>query len=516
MKKLVTFIFLLPLLGCIAPKTISKQDTSRSSSQTRSDVIEFKKNNPTDATDLSKINTITSEISEDSRNIAEIKSKQKLVKFTDPTWNDFPISLDLNVVPLRTFFQLLKELTKLNFVVGDEVKGDISLKIKGVSWIETFEMILKEKNLISDVSKSGNFITIHTHEFASTQSESLDKALNSKNKALKSFNGLETKTTAIIKLNYTNPTTLAEQLKNVIKTLDATSASGSSGDSNLRASFVVDARTNSIIVQAAQSDIEWIKSAIINLDKPTRQVMVEVFIVEASDNFEAQLGSRLSYFNSGHNGLLGNTTLTGTGGSPPTTAGVISASKYDGALGNNIPFNSLGGVVFDIARGGVDLRVELQAMQSEGLTKIISNPKLFIIDNESATITDGIEIPYQTVATAGVSSTSFKSASLQLQVKPSIISDGNVYLDLTVNKDEPGIAVAGGAPPISTKQIKTKLLVKDGGIAMIGGINKSTDKASRNGVPFFENLPIVGQLFRSNDNINSKNQLYIFISPKVL
>ena len=169
-----------------------------------------------------------------------------------------------------------------------------------------------------------------------------------------------------------------------------------------------------------------------------------------------------------------------------------------------------------MARGKSDLRVELQAMQTEGLSKIISNPKLFIIYNESATITDGTEIPYQTVATAGVSSTSFKTASLQLQVKPSIISDGNVYLDLTVNKDEPGTATAGGAPPISTKQIKTKLLVRDGGVAMIGGISKTTDKAARNGVPFFADIPLVGQLFRSNDNTKNKNQLYIFIAPKVL
>lgn len=513
MKKIISMIFLLALSACIMPPTVSKKDIDISSSKSRNEIIELKNKNPSDNTDLAKIDPSTLSEIEELRSIAEIKSKQRLVKFTDSSWQNFPITLDLNVVPLRTFFELLKQLTKLNFVVGDEVKGDISLKIKGVSWIETFEMVLKEKNLISDVSKSGNFITIHTHEFASAQSDSLDRTLTSKNKALKSYNGLESKTTAIIKLNYTNPTTLAAQLKDVIKTLDG---GGGGGDINARASFVVDTRTNSIIVQATQADIEWIKTAIANLDKPTRQVMVEVYIVEANDNFEAQLGSRLSYFKTGRNGPLGQTTVTGAGGTPPTSAGTISTAVSDGSLASNLPGGALGGIVFDFARSQSDLRVELQAMQSEGLSKIISNPKLFIIDNESATITDGTEIPYQTVATAGVSSTSFKTASLQLQVKPSIISDGNVYLDLTVNKDEPGTATAGAAPPISTKQIKTKLLVKDGGVAMIGGISKTTDKAARNGVPFFADIPFLGQLFRSNDNITNKNQLYIFIAPKVL
>jgi type IV pilus assembly protein PilQ len=516
MIKKITFIFLvLTLAACMPKNAITKKDVNIATTESRKNVLELKDKNPMDVSDLAKVDKTTLSAIEELRNIAEIKSRQKLVKFTDSSWKDFPISLDLNVVPIRTFFDLLKQLTKLNFVVGDEVKGDISLKIKDVNWIETLEMVLKEKKLISDVGPSGNFITIHTHEFASSQSDSLDRTLLSKNKALKSFNSLEAKITAIIKLNYTNPATLAVQLKDVIKSLDG--SGGAVGDINARASFVIDARTNSIIVQATQTDLEWIKTAIANLDKPTRQVMVEVFIVEAADNFEMQLGSRLSFFQTGNNGPLGQTTVTGAGGTPPTSAGTISTAVSDGSLASNLPSGAMGGIVMDFARAGKDLRIELQAMQAEGLSKIVSNPKLFIIDNELATITDGTEIPYQTVATAGVSSTSFKTASLRLEVKPSIISDGNIYLDLTVNKDEPGTPLtAGSAPPISTKQIKTKLLVKDGGVAMIGGINKSTDQSSNNGVPFFKDLPGIGVLFRSNLNKSNNNQLYIFIAPKVL
>ena len=309
---------------------------------------------------------------------------------------------------------------------------------------------------------------------------------------------------------------MATQLRDVIKTLDG--SGGAVTDINARASFVVDTRTNSIIVQATQTDLEWIKTAIANLDKPTRQVMIEVFIVEASDNFEAQLGSRLSYFDLKSFPGAGETaTITGPLGTPPTSAGTISSAVADGSLASNLPSGGLGGVVFNLARGTRDLRIELQAMQAEGLSKVVNNPKLFILDNKQAIITDGTEIPYQTVATAGVSNTSFKTASLKLDVTPNIISDGNIFLDITVNKDEPGTPLtAGAAPPISTKQIKTQLLVKDGGVAMIGGINKSTDQTTNNGVPFFKELPFIGQLFRSNSNKSNQNRLYIFIAPKVL
>ena len=157
MIKKIVFIFLVSVLtACMPQKAITKKDVNIATTESRKDVLELKNKNPMDVSDLAKVDQTTLSTIEELRNIAEIKSRQKLVKFTDSSWKDFPISLDLNVVPVRTFFDLLKQLTKLNFVVGDEVKGDISLKIRGVNWIEAFEMVLKEKNLISDVSKSGN------------------------------------------------------------------------------------------------------------------------------------------------------------------------------------------------------------------------------------------------------------------------------------------------------------------------------------------------------------------------
>ena len=157
-------------------------------------------------------------------------------------------------------------------------------------------------------------------------------------------------------------------------------------------------------------------------------------------------------------------------------------------------------------------------MQQESLIKIVSNPKLFIIDNEQATITDGQEVPYSTISAVGSPpSISFKTAALQLQVRPSIIGDGNVYLDINVNKDTPlGTPNVNIPPAISTKNLRTKLLIKDGGVAMIGGINKTESTASEDGVPVLSKLPFIGNLFKSKTDKKNKDQLYIFLAPRVL
>ena len=154
-------------------------------------------------------------------------------------------------------------------------------------------------------------------------------------------------------------------------------------------------------------------------------------------------------------------------------------------------------------------------MQTESLVKIVSNPKLFIIDNETASIEDGQEVPYSLAAAAGATpTTAFKQATLKMKVTPSIIPDGNIYLDIEVNNDS--VAAGTGTPSINKKSIKTKLLVTDGGIAMIGGINKHTDSTAKAGVPFFKDVPILGNLFKSKADSTKKNILYIFIAPKVL
>ena len=513
-KKLIVLALPLLLVGCM-DSMVKKEDVINDPAATRETVLEMIAESPAQEDGLSIVNPENSGI---KRQITEIEGDQKGVKFIDTKWKDFPISLNVNVIPVKKFFTLLEELTEINFVIGDEVTGDLTMRVKNVNWLEVFEMVLREKNLIHDVNESGNVITVHTHEFSNAQSESYESALQSKIAVINSLSGLAPKTTAIFKLNYTQPETVAQQLKEVIATLEA---GGDASSVDQRATFVIDNRTKSLIVQATPSDIEWIKSTIDSLDKPTKQVMVEVFIVEAGDNFQEALGSRVSLFNKGirsslsKNNELDRLSVTGTGGTPPTATGEITTAAAGGNIASNTIAGATGGVVGVFAGNTTDLRIELEAMQTESLVKIISNPKLFIIDNETASIEDGTQIPYQNASQAGATpTTQFISAALKLEVTPSIIPDGNVFMDIKIEKSSPGTGAS--PPPINTKQLNTKLLIQDGGVAMIGGIIKATTTTANSGVPLFKDIPVIGNLFKSKTNSDLRDHLYIFIAPKVL
>jgi type IV pilus assembly protein PilQ len=512
----ILILGILSLLLSCSPAVVKEQVTGNAKTFQNS-VEELKSKESIDDKGLAKFDNYYEE-NKSLRKIIEIQSTRRGFKTSDPLWADFPITINMNDVPLRSFFELLNKVTKLNFVIGDEIKGNITIQVKDVNWVETLDMVLREKNLISEVNKSGNVITIHSHELASSQSDSLQKTLTSKNNASKAYAGLESKSTTIIKLNYSKPDVLAQQLKDIIASLDGGGAAGQAGGSNSRASFVIDARTNSIIIQATGSDMEWIKSAVMGLDRPTKQVLVEVFIVDATDNFQMQLGSRVGLFNKGTTKAFETASVTGAMGgvtNAATAAGGVALNNVTGTVADNSIAAAKGSLALLLSSTKTDIRLELQAMQDENLIKIVSNPKLFIIDNEQATITDGQEIPYTATAVAGASpSVSFKNASLQLQVKPSIIDDGNIYLDIVVNNDTP--LTGTNPPPISHKELRTKLLVKDGGIAMIGGINKINDATDENGIPLLSKIPILGNFFKSTTNQKNKSQLYIFIAPKVL
>ena len=514
-SKFLLLLTLLSLTGCMPPSSVVKGDVQANSKKTRDDIVNLQNQDRVDDTDITRTKEITLDETNTLRNFVEIRGKQESLKFKDDGWKDFPISAEFNVVPLRNYFELLNRLTNINFVLGDEVKGDITLNIKDVSWIESLEIVLRSKNLISEVNHDGNVVTIHAQDFSTSQSESMLKTISAKKNLLKAYNNLDSKTTAIVRLYYTKPDILAAQLKDVVASLDA--GGTQTGQANAaRATFVIDARTNSIIIQASSNDMEWIKTAIANLDRPTKQVLVDVFIVEATDDFQAQLGSRVGVFNTGKTGILGTRTITGTIDKTATSSDILSGTS--GTSASNTITNPLGGLALTLAGASTALRVELQAMQQESLIKIVSNPKLFIIDNEQATITDGQEVPYSTISAVGSPpSISFKTAALQLQVRPSIIGDGNVYLDINVNKDTPlGTPNVNRPPAISTKNLKTKLLIKDGGVAMIGGINKTESSAGEDGVPVLSKLPIIGNIFKSKTDKKNKDQLYIFLAPRVL
>jgi len=229
------------------------------------------------------------------------------------------------------------------------------------------------------------------------------------------------------------------------------------------------------------------------------------------------LGVRLGIFASGKNSAGQPRSMSGVLGEGATSQssmvlGTGTGSNIGTAVTGGSASTAVGGFGFLLATGTAQLKAELLGMEKEGLTKIISNPRLFIIDNEQASITDGVQIPYP-VPGVGPSQVTyeFKDAALKLDVKPSIVGDGNIYIEVVVNKDSPNYST--NPPAIDKREVRTKLLIRDGGIAMIGGINISTASSTDTQVPFLGSIPFIGNLFKSTAQGNERRQLFIFLSP---
>ena len=252
------------------------------------------------------------------------------------------------------------------------------------------------------------------------------------------------------------------------------------------------------------------------IDIRTKQVLIESFIVEANSDFERALGTRLGgyYQKQGKvaGGLAGTSTGSAVGFDPGTAAGLGSATD---TLSNFPVTGATSGIgLLRRTTAGV-LKAEITALESLGMGKTISNPKVFTLDNQLATVTQGEEIPYQTTSD-GTTSTSFKEAALKLEVTPSIIGDGNVLLTIKVNNDTPNRSSGGDEPPINKMEIVTKLLVADGDIVVIGGIKKNVISNSKNQTPGLGNMPVIGNLFKGKANSDNLDELLVFIAPRIL
>ena len=282
--------------------------------------------------------------------------------------------------------------------------------------------------------------------------------------------------------------------------------------------------TRSVIVRGKEKDLDVVDKVIREIDVRTKQVLIEAFIVEATSTFEKRLATKLG-------GAYTRKSLraAGTGGDGPTitsgpsgsegadftadTAAITGAgsSGADGIFNFNAPGTipaTAGLGVLKKTPAGI-LRVQIEALQAEGQTKIISNPKLFSLNNQSASITQGIQIQ---VPGSGDSPVTFKDAALKMQVTPNIIGDGNVLLDIQVNNDSP----VGSAGSINTMEIQTKLLIADGDIVVIGGIKKNDISDNLESVPGLNKLPVVGKMFSGKGKVDNMSELLVFIAPRVL
>ena len=419
------------------------------------------------------------------------------------------LSLNFQNIEVRSLLQVIADFTNFNIVTSDSVSGAVTLRLQDVPWDQALEIILQAKGL--GVKKTGNVLWIAPKDEIAAK----EKLERESSVALEALEPLRTQS---FQMNYTKAVDVAKGL--VGTTVGATA---SARILSPRGSVIAESRTNQLFVTDIASKLEAVQQLIAKLDVPVRQVLIEARIVEASDTFGKSLGVRLG---GGINPANGVPLVTGNNGS--TLNGVLGSSYIDGGpnvnTGSfvNLPAVGLNGLnpasiavsIFGEAAGRF-LNLELQALEADGKGKVISSPRVVTADQAKALIEQGTELPYQIATSSGATSIAFRKANLSLSVTPQITPEGNVILDLDINKDTVGQATAAGFA-IDTKHILTQVLVENGGTVVIGGIFTLDETETETRVPLLGELPVVGNLFKSRARTSTKREMLVFITPKMI
>ena len=393
------------------------------------------------------------------------------------------VTLEFADAEVRKIFQLLSEVSNKNFVLGDDVSGTISIKLVNVPWDQALDIILDTKGL--DKREDGNIIIIKGKgKFKSQAEEELEIKKQQ-------FRSIELKT-EMFSINYADIGSIVGQF---------------SALKSDRGAIAQDARTNKVIVKDIPQAIEDMRKLLQQLDVPERQVMIEARIVEATSTFTRSLGVNWGvHYRDGSGSLFGINQLdTGFGGltsAPPTTG---TGTSPGGSMG----------ISFGTLTSNIQLDMRLNAAASAGLIKIVSTPKVATINNKTAKITQGQQIPY-TSSTSDKVETKFIEAALSLEVTPHINANGTIGMKIDAKNDSPGSSSGATAPPINKKQATTEMLLRDGETTVIGGIYVDSDNESDDGVPFLMDIPFLGTLFKTKNKTKSKTELLIFITPRIL
>ncbi|MWV12346.1 type IV pilus secretin PilQ [Pseudomonas sp. R-28-1W-6] len=420
------------------------------------------------------------------------------------------LSLNFQDIDVRSVLQLIADFTDLNLVASDTVQGNITLRLQNVPWDQALDLVLKTRGL--DKRKVGNVLLVApADEIAARERQELE----AKNQIAE----LAPLRRELIQVNYAKASDIAALFQSV--------AGLESGDKAERGSVTVDDRTNSIIAFQTQENLDELRRIVAQLDIPVRQVMIEARIVEASVGFDKSLGVRWGgaflgdnnwsfYGKDGARGFDddGNLLLPGT-----KTAG--DYTSQDATM--NVPFvdmgvaNSTSGIGIGFLTDNVILDLQLSAMEKTGNGEVISQPKVVTSDKETAKILKGSEVPYQESSSSGATTVSFKEAALALEVTPQITPDNRIIMEVKVNKDEPDYENAVlGVPPIRKNEVNAKVLVSDGETIVIGGVFSNTQSKAVEKVPLLGDMPFLGRLFRRDIVQESKNELLVFITPRIM
>ena len=455
----------------------------------------------------------------DNQFVLEVRPQRidpnKLTK--GPGYAGEKLSLNFQNIEVRSLLQVIADFTNFNVVTSDTVTGNVTLRLKDVPWDQALDIILQAKGL--GMRKSGNVIWIAPKdELAAKEKVDLESKAQ--------IQQLESLRTQSFQLNYA-------KAEDISKALAGSGASGATRILSARGSVISDARTNQLIINDIPSKLEEVQSLIAKIDVPVRQVLIEARIVEADDTFGRSLGVKLGASDlratqggvpgwgvGGNNRVaiggnytgVGDTTLQSGGGQ----SGIFSNGNFVNFPATGIAGNAAS-IALSLFGSGSNrfLNLELSALEADGKGKIVSSPRVITADQVKALIEQGTEYPYQTATSSGATAIAFRKANLKLEVRPQITPEGNIILDVDVNKDSRGETTAAGIA-INTKHVQTQVLVENGGTVVIGGIFFQEERQDVDKVPLLGDIPFLGALFRTKTNSSDKREMLVFLTPKVI
>ncbi len=436
------------------------------------------------------------------------------------------LSLNFQNIDIRSLLQVFADFTNLNIITSESVQGNLTLRLKDVPWDQALQIVLDAKGLAS--RRNGNVLWVAPKaELATKEKLELESQ--------QQINALEPIRSQVFQLNYQR----AEDVRRMLLGLAAVGSTGGAAAGALgsmggigavagvggaaantrmlskRGSLTADPRTNQLFVSDIAIKLEEVQSFLGKIDVPVRQVIIEARIVEANDSFSRNLGVRLGFASKTAGAGYGNTYTN-------VVSPVTQNATWDNGPALSLPAAAINGVnpgsvavsLFSNTAGRF-LALELSALEADGRGKIISSPRVVTANNIKALIEQGTELPYQAATSSGATSVQFRKANLKLEVTPQITPEGNVLLDVDVNKDSVGIQTTSGFA-IDTKHVQTQVLVENGGTVVIGGIYTQTESTNVNKVPLLGDIPVLGNLFKDNAKVNNRTELLVFLTPRVL
>lgn len=452
------------------------------------------------------------------------------------------ITLNFQDIDIRSLLQLLADFSGYNILVSDSVSGNVSLRLNNVPWNQALQIILDSKNL--GMNKDGNVI----HIAPSSELAVINKAKQENEKSQEAIEPIDSLT---VHLKYAVASTVQSMLQqgtaNLAKTIRAqnlnnmntNSANGlvsfaspstpnkqvnikDDGDSSMlseRGSILIDVRTNMLIIHDTPTRLKEIKHLIDKIDVPVKQVLIEARIVQASNSFERDLGSRLLLAGLNNNVIVSNNlenalSLGSVNGFTNSIYNNGGSGKFINSDMGTYTKGGISAIFKPNSNAIIGLEIDAMELQSEGRT--ISSPKIITANYQTASIQQGMQIPYQQVSSAGNTNIAFINATLALQVTPQITNDGNIMLNVNIQKNAPSAMYVQSVPAIDTNSVNTQVLVKDGSTILVGGIYIDEQSISVYQIPGLGDIPYLGWLFKTQKIKNEKRELLIFITPRVL